>query len=271
MSESAPRQVPHAAPRDLAGGLRGRRSRRPRRAVAARRPRPVFRRPLRSGDRHLDPRRVSRSPQHPRQGLYRIGRAASSPNGSAKWRPSSTRESAAYHAGDLTVARTLLSRAVDRGGHSDTAQLFLERLRRSETLPAVPAAAPRHPAPRDGQTGATVWNWAATGVMSTGLAAFILVAARPVASFLAELPLAVPAAVPGAPAAAAESRVRRIACSPRRAPCTHRAARARRCVCSPRWTWPMRSVRRPTRCAGRSRGRFWNWSTSGTPRREVIR
>ena len=38
----------------------------------------------------------------------------------------------AYHAGDLSTARTLLTRAVDRGGHSDTAQLFLERLQRSE-------------------------------------------------------------------------------------------------------------------------------------------
>jgi len=106
---------------------------------------------------------------------------------------------AAYHAGDLTVARTLLSRAVDRGGHSDMAQLFLERLRRSETLAAIPAVAPRQPAPRDGQSGATVWNWVVTGVISTGLAAFIVVATRPVASFLAELPVAVPAAVPVPP------------------------------------------------------------------------
>ena len=106
---------------------------------------------------------------------------------------------AAYHAGDLAVARTLLSRAVDRGGHSDMAQLFLERLRRSETLAAIPAVAPRQPAPRDGQSGATVWNWVITGVISTGLAAFIVVATRPVASFLAELPVAVPAAVPVPP------------------------------------------------------------------------
>src|SRR6186713_230655 len=62
----------------------------------------------------------------------------------------------AYQAGNLLVARSLLTRAVDRGGHSDTAQLFLERLRRSETLAAIPAVAPRQPAPRDGQSGATV-------------------------------------------------------------------------------------------------------------------
>jgi hypothetical protein len=106
---------------------------------------------------------------------------------------------AAYHAGDLTVARSLLTRAVDRGGHSDMAQLFLERLQRSEIAPPALAATPRHPAPREGQTRATVWNWVVTGAVSTGLAVVILVASRPVASFVAELPVAVPAAAPVAP------------------------------------------------------------------------
>jgi hypothetical protein len=107
---------------------------------------------------------------------------------------------AAYHSGDLLVARSLLTRAVERGGHSDTAQLFLERLQRSETLPpAPPAPAPRHAAAWERPATAGVWSWLATAAVSAALALVILVAARPVASFVAELPLAVPAAAPTAP------------------------------------------------------------------------
>jgi hypothetical protein len=104
---------------------------------------------------------------------------------------------AAYHAGDLTASRALLTRAVDRGGHSDTAHLFLERLQRSEVLPG-PAAPARQtvrravPAPR-------FWSWVATAAVSAGLAAVILIAARPVATFVAELPIATPTASPASP------------------------------------------------------------------------
>src|SRR6185503_6256886 len=81
---------------------------------------------------------------------------------------------AAYHAGDLAVARTLLTRAVDRGGPSDTAQLFLERLHRSESLPGMPAAAAR-PAPRrDGTPAPAVWSWVITAAVCVTLAAAIL-------------------------------------------------------------------------------------------------
>jgi hypothetical protein len=103
---------------------------------------------------------------------------------------------AAYHAGDLTMARTLLTRAVDRGGHSDTAQLFLERLHRSEPVPGVPVAPTRSVAPRARTDSSPLWSWLLTVAVSTALAALILVAARPVASFVAELPIAVPAAAP---------------------------------------------------------------------------
>lgn len=102
---------------------------------------------------------------------------------------------AAYQAGDLAQARTLLTRAVDRGGHSDTAQLFLERLHRSDLLPERPPAPARRPAPVS-RPSATPLNWLVTGVVAGGLAALILVAARPVASFVAELPIAVPSAPP---------------------------------------------------------------------------
>jgi hypothetical protein len=103
---------------------------------------------------------------------------------------------AAYHAGDLTKARTLLTRAVDRGGHSDTAHLFLERLHRSELVPGIPVPPPRSSASRIKTSPRPVWNWLVTGAVSVALAALILVAARPVASFVAELPIAMPAVTP---------------------------------------------------------------------------
>ena len=103
---------------------------------------------------------------------------------------------AAYHAGNLTMAKTLLTRAVDRGGHSDTAQLFLERLHRSELVPGVPAPPPRHSASRAKTATRPVWNWLVTAGVCAVLAALILLAARPVASYVAELPLAMPAAAP---------------------------------------------------------------------------
>jgi hypothetical protein len=102
----------------------------------------------------------------------------------------------AYHAGDLSTARTLLTRAIDRGGHIDTAHLFLERLQRSELLPAPPVAAGQ-PVRRDAaKPAAAVWNWVATGAVSVVLAVVILIAARPVATFVAELPIAIPSAAP---------------------------------------------------------------------------
>jgi len=100
----------------------------------------------------------------------------------------------AYHAGDLSTARTLLTRAVDRGGHSDTAHLFLERLQRSELLPG-PTAPTGQAAHREAAKTA-VWSWVVTVAVSVGVAGAILVAARPLATFVAELPIAVPAAAP---------------------------------------------------------------------------
>jgi len=102
----------------------------------------------------------------------------------------------AYHAGDLAAARSLLTRAVDRGGHSDTAQLFLERLHRSEALPGAAPAPARPTAHRDPLPTRPLWSWLATAAVSAALAAVILAAARPVASFVAELPIAMPSAAP---------------------------------------------------------------------------
>ena len=102
----------------------------------------------------------------------------------------------AYHAGDLGVARTLLTRAVDRGGHSDTAQLFLERLHRSASLPGAMPAPPGPTLHREPPPAGAVWNWVMTAAVSAVLAVVVLVAARPVASFVAELPIAMPSAAP---------------------------------------------------------------------------
>jgi tetratricopeptide (TPR) repeat protein len=107
---------------------------------------------------------------------------------------------AAYHAGDLASARTLLTKAVDRGGHTDTAHLFLERLHRSEVLPGSAAPPPsRHAARSDSPAAPRVWSGLITVAVCVILAVAILVAARPVASFVAELPIAMPAAAPAPP------------------------------------------------------------------------
>jgi len=41
-----------------------------------------------------------------------------------------------------------------------------------------------------------VWSWVSTVAVSVGLAAVILIGARPVATFVTDLPIAVPAATP---------------------------------------------------------------------------
>jgi len=100
---------------------------------------------------------------------------------------------AAYNAGNLAAARDLLSRAVEQGDPSDTALAFLQRLTRLEAaaaaLDTVPAA---HPAssvharigPEKRRT-----NWILTVAVSAAIAATILLLTRPLASWLAELPM----------------------------------------------------------------------------------
>ena len=105
----------------------------------------------------------------------------------------------AYEAGDLATARALLTRAVDSGGHSDTAHLFLDRLHRSEALPATPPRPVRDAAVPAVRARPAIWEWMSTVAVSAVLAVAIFVAARPVASFVADLPLAMPAATPAAP------------------------------------------------------------------------
>lgn len=107
---------------------------------------------------------------------------------------------AAYHAGNLAEARSLLTRAVDEGGLSDTALMFLQHLSRLDRGAAghaqVPAGEPR--GKRDTPSSVPT-RWGATVLASTLAAAVIFVAAIPVGSWLADLPINAPAPVPVAP------------------------------------------------------------------------
>lgn len=108
---------------------------------------------------------------------------------------------AAYHAGNLDVARELLTRAVAEGGPSDTALMFLQHLSRLDRA-AIGAAADQpfhHAAPAGHPDGARPTNWPLTIAASAILAVAIILAAIPVGSWLADLPVNAPAPVTVAP------------------------------------------------------------------------
>jgi len=103
---------------------------------------------------------------------------------------------AAYHAGELQAARDLLTRATNAGGSSDTAMLFIERLRRVDAASDVPVAAvadgpvvPPMPEPA-GRT--PPWRWFSTIAASVTVATAILLGSLRIASWLAELPIDAP-------------------------------------------------------------------------------
>ena len=100
---------------------------------------------------------------------------------------------AAYNAGDLAAARDLLSRAVEQGDPSDTALAFLQRLTRLEAAAAaLDATTVAGPLPASREVKATEQqrtNWVLTIAVSAAIAAAILFLTRPVASWLAELPM----------------------------------------------------------------------------------
>jgi tetratricopeptide (TPR) repeat protein len=104
-----------------------------------------------------------------------------------------------YHAGRLQSARELLTRAVEQGGPSDTALVFLQHLGRVEPLPPSSRRESSSPESSDHASQphqpVTRSSWLATVVASLAVAAAILVAARPIASFLAELPVEGPTVV----------------------------------------------------------------------------
>lgn len=100
----------------------------------------------------------------------------------------------AYHAGDMEMARTLLTRAIEEGGPTDVALAFLQRLNRFEAatehgrLPApriVSGPGPSLP-PADGS------RWVPTVLASGAIAITIVLLALPIASWIAELPIGPP-------------------------------------------------------------------------------
>lgn len=102
---------------------------------------------------------------------------------------------AAYEAGDLTSSRLLLTRAVDRGAQSDTALLFLDRLRRVETLSSGETPTPsarRSEAPRQAPASRS-GSWIVTLGASVLLAGAILIGARPIVSILSDVSVVGPA------------------------------------------------------------------------------
>lgn len=107
---------------------------------------------------------------------------------------------AAYHAGDLDAARELLTRAVEEGGPSDTALLFLQHLSRLETAAGAPAAGPAAALPSVTAPRAVATNWPLTVALSTLVATVIVLAAIPVGTWLADLPANAPTVPAAAPA-----------------------------------------------------------------------
>lgn len=111
----------------------------------------------------------------------------------------------AYRTGDLGAARELLTRAA-AAGSSETALVFLQRLGVAEAGQAAAAAVAEvsyerahsgRPLRRhtDQPGGSAATNWIATIAVSAGVAAAILMAAQPLASWLGEAPAASTAAV----------------------------------------------------------------------------
>jgi hypothetical protein len=102
----------------------------------------------------------------------------------------------AYHAGELEAARELLTRATAQGTTSDTALLFIDRLRRMDAaLP--PDSTPAERAPSAGlsglpRPGAASWNWLTTVVASVLIAVAIVLGALRVASWIGERPIGGP-------------------------------------------------------------------------------
>jgi D-serine deaminase-like pyridoxal phosphate-dependent protein len=110
----------------------------------------------------------------------------------------------AYHAGELQAARDLLTRATDAGGSSETAMLFIDRIRRADATADLPAlvssgpGAPVAPVEPAGPAHRVSWSW--TIACSVVVAAGILLGSMRVASWLAELPIDAPPQVsPAAP------------------------------------------------------------------------
>lgn len=106
---------------------------------------------------------------------------------------------AAYNAGDVDKARDLLTRAVEQG--SDTADVFLDRLNRVGTAPAVDLRLDPRP-PRAGiqrrrrPLTPRRSGWTAAGLVALAVAAMMLLGGLPIGTWLSELQVAAPVRVP---------------------------------------------------------------------------
>jgi tetratricopeptide (TPR) repeat protein len=106
---------------------------------------------------------------------------------------------AAYQAGDIDTARTLLTRAIEEGGPTDVALALLQRLNRVEAAAHAQAPPVRRSAAQRAsvlltQPANTSTRWLPTIVASAVLAIAIILSAFPIASWIAELPINTPAA-----------------------------------------------------------------------------
>ena len=101
---------------------------------------------------------------------------------------------AAYQAGEMDRARALLMRAVDGGGSTDMALAFLQRLNRFEVA-SDPGQRLRPARDTVGKASAIArrTRWVPTIVASAAIATAIVLLTLPVASWIAELPIAAPA------------------------------------------------------------------------------
>jgi len=99
---------------------------------------------------------------------------------------------AAYEAGETGAARALLMQAVEEGGPTDVALSFLQRLNRFD----VALGQVRPPRGMRDVSGATTSaperRWLPTVLASAAVATAIVLIALPVASWIAELPVAAP-------------------------------------------------------------------------------
>ena len=106
----------------------------------------------------------------------------------------------AYNAGDVTRARELLTTAVEQGGPSDTALLFLDRLNRvtaPATLETADSARPGRtaPPPRVAIIAPAQPSWLPTILASAAAATLVLLATLSLVSWFTA-PAAAPAAAP---------------------------------------------------------------------------
>jgi hypothetical protein len=80
----------------------------------------------------------------------------------------------AYNAGDLERARDLLTRAVEQGGPSDTALLFLDRLGRADSARPLTSIDPARGGDRPVAPEVPATRWVSTGVASAGAVGLVL-------------------------------------------------------------------------------------------------